>query len=169
MPQSKCRVVRHVAGVPGAAVFATDPADRAPEPGRLLARCRQLREEEVEEWGRRWRPVDTPTLFRVDEGRGPGAGGGRTFYTDGSTGPDRGLPSGSSVVRADDQGQVVGVHVFAVRTSGNNYLAELVAFAAALIQTPVDTNSVTWSDALFVKHAVERGRDRSGDGSLLRS
>jgi ribonuclease HI len=169
MPPSKCRVVRHVAGVPGAEVFETDAADRAPGPDDLLARCRPLREEEVEEWGRRWRPVAIPTLCRVGERQGPGVGRCMTFYTDGSTGPDRGLPSGSSVVRADEDGQAVGVHGFAVRTSGNNYLAELVAFAAALIQTPVDTDSVTWSDALSVKHAAERGRDRSDDGSLLRT
>jgi len=169
VPPSKCRVVRHVTGVPGAAVFETEAADRAPKPGELLARCRRLREEEGEEWGRRWRPDEIPTLFRTEEKQNPKVGDRRMFYTDGSTGPVRGLPSGSSVIRADGEGQVVGIHAFAVRTSGNNYLAELVAFAAALIQTPLDTDSVTWSDALSVKHAVERGRDRSDDGSLLHS
>jgi ribonuclease HI len=125
------------------------------------------------------RPHQYPALFDDEERQaGPGGADAKTTpnrrdmfvcYTDGSTGKTKGLLSGSSVVHAGEDGTTGATHGFAVRTSGNNYLAELVAYAASLIMTPAGTDNLTWSDALSVKHAVERGRDRGADGGWLGS
>ena len=68
-------------------------------------------------------------------------------YTDGSTGPARGEPSGCAVVTVIG-GEVVRVHGFPCRASGNNYLAEMAALLAALQAVPSDVALVVHTDCL---------------------
>jgi exonuclease III len=61
-------------------------------------------------------------------------------FTDGSTGPIRGAPSGCSAVITGERGKVLLEHCFAVRASGNNYLSELVALLAAILAVPASSD-----------------------------
>ena len=68
-------------------------------------------------------------------------------YTDGSTGPTPGVPSGCSVVVVLC-GTVVNIHGFPCRASGNNYLAEMIALLAALQAVPSNVPLSVHSDCL---------------------
>ena len=69
-----------------------------------------------------WRPDSIPVLYSC-----PHARPSYTFYTDGSTGPDKARMSGSALVQLNTEraGNVERTHGFAVRASGSNYLAEM--------------------------------------------
>lgn len=107
----------------------------------------------------RWLPHHQPSLHR----RRSGQPSDYCVYTDGSTGPVPGRPSGCAVVvveGSDKDDAVVLEHGFAVRASGNNYLSELTALVSALTVVPEDANLHVRSDALSVRDALLIGRDR---------
>lgn len=101
-----------------------------------------------------WRPHLQPVV--VDDGL-PWAGGPVRMYTDGSTGPVPGEPSGCSVVCASGRG-VRRVIQFPCRASGNNFLAEVVAIIAALQLVPASAPVEVYSDSLAAIGAANRGR-----------
>ena len=108
-----------------------------------------------------WRPDKCPQLFR-NPPSGPGAEAREPeflfAFTDGSTDPGdraRGGPSGAAVVLADPQGTILLEHNFALRASGNNYLAEAAALVAAVLSVPGAQNLVIYTDCLSLKQALE--------------
>ena len=80
-------------------------------------------------------------------------------YTDGSTGPTPGAPSGCSVVVVLC-GAVVNVHGFPCRASGNNYLSEMVALLAALQAVPSNVPLTVHSDCLAGIFSANKRRCR---------
>ena len=100
-----------------------------------------------------WRPNLRPTLRLM------WPGSIRRFFwafTDGSTSECRGQPSGCGVVLTEF-GVVVHEFGFPCRASGSNYLAEAAALLAALLAVPAEFDVNICTDALSVKHSVERG------------
>lgn len=81
-----------------------------------------------------WTPYVCPVLRSVLPGVAFAPLRVRVF-TDGSTGPDPGQPSGCAVVLTIAC-HVVSEFAFACRASGSNYLAEAVALLAALLSVP---------------------------------
>lgn len=89
------------------------------------------------------------------------------IYTDGSTGPTRGEPSGCAVVTVIND-VVVRVHGFPCRASGNNYLAEMAALLAALQAVPSDVAVVVHTDCLSGIYSANRSRCKDwARGSFL--
>jgi exonuclease III len=105
-----------------------------------------------------WTPYLPPRLWSV---RGASDGTAEVrVYTDGSTGPMPGLPSGSSVVLVIN-GEIVRVHEFQCRASGNNYLAEMIALLAALQVVPTNIPLTVHSDCLAGIYSANKRRCRN--------
>ena len=101
-----------------------------------------------------WRPYSCPVLRSLGPGRW--LGGVAHVFTDGSSSEDAREPSGCAVVVTMGE-QVLLEHGFPCRPSGSNYLAEAVAFLAALLVVPVEVELHIHTDALSVKQSAERG------------
>jgi ribonuclease HI len=78
-------------------------------------------------------------------------------YTDGSTGPNRNDPSGSSVIFAKGE-SVTSTHAFPLITMGNNYQSEAAAILSALTLTPSMVNLKIYTDSKSCIDAINRGR-----------
>jgi hypothetical protein len=91
-----------------------------------------------------WTPDKPPKLYSCpptgyNKATAVRLGSNVCLYTDGSTGKARGKPSGCSVVLANEKGEVLYKRGFALRASGNNYLAEMVAYTTCLRLSPCPT------------------------------
>ena len=100
-----------------------------------------------------WRPYVCPELRCVGSQI---VGGEVLAFPDGSTGEERGQPSGCGVV-VTMGGKVLREFGFPCRASGSNYLAEAVALLAAFLAVPAEVDLAIYTDALSVKQAAERG------------
>jgi exonuclease III/ribonuclease HI len=142
----------------GVSIDTSDPALRAPQ-GPLTTRTLDgsCGGDEAAALGAAWRPDRIPVLYRVSGPKPPA----HTYYTDGSTGGNRGRMSGSSVVQLHADGLTAArTHTFPVRASGSNYLAEVAAIVAAILLAPSDADVVVYSDCQSAIQAINRNRDR---------
>jgi ribonuclease HI len=129
---------------------------RAPAAPVLVDPCPRLWEPTDPVW-HSWTPYDPPVVRH----RCAAAQEAATvhIYTDGSTGPTRGEPSGCAVVTVIGD-VVVRVHGFPCRASGNNYLAEMAALLAALQAVPSDVEVIVHTDCLSGIFSANKRRCR---------
>jgi hypothetical protein len=104
-----------------------------------------------------WIPGTTPTLFTVnrDDGATPAP---ITIYTDGSTVPGSGAPSGCSAVTVTANGTLTWSHVLVVDTRGDNFASEVIATLAAILGVPLDVDLLIVTDALSALQSIHYGR-----------
>lgn len=139
-------------------VSLTDPTDRLPAENTLPR-------ADVSK-GTTWRPHSIPHLTTAGVNSAESDAVTQRLYTDGSTGKDRGAPSGCSVVAGD--GQAVGPapptltlkHGFAVNARDNNYIAELVAILSALVVTLEHLAVHILTDSLSAIQSINSCRKR---------
>jgi hypothetical protein len=104
-----------------------------------------------------WIPGDTPTLFTVNRAAGE-VPAPITTYTDGSTVPGSGAPSGCSAVTITADGTPNWTHVLVVDTRGDNFASEVIATLAALLGVPLDVDLLIITDALSALQSIHYGR-----------
>jgi ribonuclease HI len=107
-----------------------------------------------------WRPHVPPVLHTQDPLNLYADVSGVTIYTDGSTGEDGALPSGSSAVimSQEPHPRLLREFRFACPPSGNNYLSEVYAVLGGILQVPSHVDVTVRTDALSSIGGVNKGR-----------
>jgi hypothetical protein len=152
--QRSSRLANHIFHLRKMGITIEYPPQCLRNPPMLVTTETTNKQEELDA-GIAWRPQHMPVLFTGSEGRTE-----YVFYTDGSTGRDKSLMSGSAVVQMDAQGNVERSHRFPVRASGANYLAEMAAILAAILMAPTHANVTVHTDCRSALQAINRNRDR---------